>query len=111
MGLINTEALAIINHLILPVVLCALAAPAWGQDAALNGDRPLDRTVPAGAPTRTWGSATNLDDTRRSGPGDPSNCQGGAVGRGRCAGQCSDLPYGAGYEARHGQGGGMGRRH
>lgn len=114
--IVNTKAVTTIKRLIRSVALCALATSAWGQGGALDGGRPLDLSVPAQSLPRAWGSAPSVDATRLPGLGELSSRPGGSVGLGRSAGHRSDLPYGAGYEARRGQGGagggrGMGRRH
>ncbi|HYN78493.1 MAG TPA: hypothetical protein VES73_11950 [Lamprocystis sp. (in: g-proteobacteria)] len=109
------EAIPIINRLPLSVLLCVFTASAWGQDATVEPSRPLDLTVPSGALTRTWGSPIDADAARLPGLGEHPSRPGaaggpGSVGRG--GGRRGDLPYGTGYEARHGQAGagrGMGR--
>ncbi|WP_295588015.1 hypothetical protein [uncultured Lamprocystis sp.] len=129
MGRFNTEVFPIINRLTLPTLLCVFTASAWGQDATMEPNRPLDLTVPSGALTmpsgaltmpssaltRTWGSPAGADAVRLPGLGEQPNrpnAVGGPGSVGHGGGHRSDLPYGTGYEARHGQaanGRGMGR--
>jgi len=115
-GTVIIEAVPIINRLTLCVLLCVFAAATWGQDPSAAPSRPLDLSVPSGALTRTWGSPTGADAARLpalgeqpGGPGGPGG-PGVAGGVGRSGSHRADLPYGTGYEARHGQGGGGGGR-
>ena len=110
-GTVIIKAVPIINRLTLSVLLCVFTASTWGQDLTVAPSRPLDLSVPSGTLTRTWGSPTGADAARLPAlgeqPGRPG-AAGGPGGGGRSGGHRGDLPYGTGYEARHGQGGGGG---
>ena len=110
MDAVITEALPIKNPLIPAVLLYALTAAAWGQDAAPERGRALDLSVPSGALTRTWGSPAAADTARLPGLGEQPGRAAAIISNGRAAEHRRDLPYGAGYEARHGLGGGGGGR-
>lgn len=105
-GVVNTEAFPIITRLTLPALLCVVTASALGQDANVEPSRPLALPVPSGTLTRTWGSPAREDTARLPGLGAQPSRPDGADGLGSGGGHRSDLPYGSGYEARHGQGGG-----
>lgn len=98
------------NSLTLPALLCALAASAWVPTGVLAQEvapsKPLDLTLPKEALSGTWGAAAREDAARLPDLGGQSSRPGGAAGPGQGGGPRSDLPYGSGYEARHGQGGG-----
>ncbi|AUB82783.1 hypothetical protein [Candidatus Thiodictyon syntrophicum] len=112
-GTVIIEAVPIINRLTLSVLLCVFAAATWGQDPTAAPGRPLDLSLPSGSLTRTWGSPTGADAARLPAlgeqPGGPG-AVGGGGGVGRSGSHRADLPYGTGYEARHGHGGGGGGR-
>lgn len=116
MGTVSTEALPTMNSLTLTTLLCALTASAWvptavlAQEAAPTGGRPLDLTVPKEALTGAWEAPARQDATGLPDLGGQPSRPGGAAGPGQGGGPRSDLPYGSGYEARHGQGGGGGGR-
>jgi len=96
------------NSLTLATLLCALAASAWVPTAVLAQEapsKPLDLSLPKEALSGAWGSATQEDAARLPDLGGPLSAPAGAAGRGRGGGPRNDLPYGAGYEARHGQSG------
>ncbi len=91
-----------------PFLLCILLAPALSvaADGAGEGRRALDLSLPRDALSGTWslppaGNATPLPDL-----GGPRLGNYGSAQRG--GGHRTDLPYGAGYEARQGGGGGGG---
>jgi hypothetical protein len=109
MGLVNTEALPIVNRQIYPVLLCAFAALAWGRDAVLEGRTPSALAMPSSDPRRTWGSPVGAEAAGRPGLGEQPDRLGAAPGPGPAGGHCGDLPYGAGYEARQGPEGGRQR--
>ncbi|WP_295438356.1 hypothetical protein [uncultured Thiodictyon sp.] len=107
-GTVTIEAVPIINRLTLFVLLCVFIASTWGQDLSVAPSRPLDLSVPGGALTRTWGSPAAEVTARLPGLGEQPSRPGAVGGFGRGADHRGDLPYGTGYEARHGQGGGGG---
>ena len=114
MGTVSTEKHPTMNSLTLPTLLCALAASLWAPTAVLaremaaERNKPLDLSLPKEAPSRAWGAPARQDAMSLPDPGgQPSRPTGVAgPGRGGGGGPRSDLPYGSGYEARHGQGGG-----
>lgn len=94
-----------------PFLLCVLLAPALAVAAdgagAGTARQPLNLTLPRDALSETWsppatgmGSAMQLPDL-----GGPRL---GHTGAARQGGGRSDLPYGAGYEARQNAGSGAG---
>lgn len=96
------------NSLTLTTLLCALAASAWVPTEVLAQEapsKPLDLSLPKEALSGAWGSATQEDAARLPDLGGPPSPPAGAAGRGRGGGPQNELPYGAGYEARHGQSG------
>jgi len=97
------------------VLLCTFLASAPtgvpAEDGTQGGRPPLDLSLPKEAQSRTWGEPPIRDATRLPDlggqPEEPDSGR-GASSAGRGGGSRSDLPYGAGYEARHDTGGGWG---
>jgi hypothetical protein len=118
MGTVRTEAIPTMKRLNVPALICALAASTWAPTPALAQDvapekvRTLDLSLPQEAPSRAWGAPAATDATRLPDLGGQPSRPSGVAGPGRGSGHRGDLPYGAGYEARRGEGGGgrgMGR--
>lgn len=112
MGSVSTETHPTMNSLTLPTLLCALAASLWAPTAVLaremaaERNKPLDLSLPKEAPSRAWGAPARQDVMSLPDPGGQPSRPTGVAGPGHGGGRRSDLPYGSGYEARHGQGGG-----
>lgn len=98
---------------ILPALFCILLAPAKAVAVDGAGEettrRSLDLSLPSDALDETWsppsagtGNATPLPDLGGARVGNATPAR-------RGGGYRSDLPYGAGYEARLSGGGGHGR--
>ncbi len=118
MGTVRTEAIPTMNRMNVPTLLCVLAVSTWApaptlaqalaQEVAPERPGRLDLSLPKQAPSRAWGAPAGTDAARLPDLGGQPSRPGGVAGPGRGGGHRGDLPYGAGYEARRGLGGGAG---
>jgi hypothetical protein len=96
-----------IMHAIPAILTCVLLVPLWavaakGLDDGAAPER-LDLSLPPDAPQATMGKAPPAKGTALPELGGRSTSGAGSAQRGKWP--RADLPYGAGYEARHGSGG------
>jgi hypothetical protein len=110
MGTVSTEAHRTMNRRTLQTLLWALAVSTWtppsalAQEAGASPGRSLDLSLPGEARPFAWGAPAATGGAGLPDLGGTPGRSAGLGPGGRGGGPRSDLPYGAGYEARHGLG-------